>query len=202
MKGRGARVWYSPITMKRPLRILLKTFVIVSAVLCAAACGFWVRSHMVRDYAFMWTPWPASASGQRTIRIDADSGGGQLEVSWKVSSAAEREQVAQRNDLARRSVYHQTFPEVPPMYARSLPPTAWNALGFKQFSGPTHSSMAVPYWSLVLLTAPAPLARALTIARRRRRIKAGLCAECGYDLRATPDRCPECGQGQEIGRSD
>lgn len=29
--------------------------------------------------------------------------------------------------------------------------------------------------------------------RRRKRQIAGLCPECGYDLRATPGRCPECG---------
>jgi hypothetical protein len=33
------------------------------------------------------------------------------------------------------------------------------------------------------------LVRSLRVQRRQH----GLCVECGYDLRATPGRCPECG---------
>lgn len=64
------------------------------------------------------------------------------------------------------------------------------------------SRMAQPvascrYWPLVLLSAlPALLWLAFRWRRRslvRRRRGRGLCTACGYDLRATPGRCPECG---------
>jgi hypothetical protein len=47
-------------------------------------------------------------------------------------------------------------------------------------------------WPLVL-GAPVPLAWFRAIRRDRRRARRGDCARCGYDLRATPGRCPECG---------
>jgi hypothetical protein len=55
----------------------------------------------------------------------------------------------------------------------------------------------VPYWLLVLPTVPLPLlwaaSRTLNALDDRRVRRLGRCPVCGYDLRASPGRCPECG---------
>ena len=38
------------------------------------------------------------------------------------------------------------------------------------------------------------LCRPLHFHRRRKRKKFGLCVKCGYDLRESKERCPECGE--------
>lgn len=50
-----------------------------------------------------------------------------------------------------------------------------------------------PLWFVLGVTLLLPSAHGARWLRRRRRIRKSLCPACGYDLRATPGRCPECG---------
>jgi hypothetical protein len=56
------------------------------------------------------------------------------------------------------------------------------------------ATILFPIWRLSAALSIIPLARYGLVIRERRRAAKGLCASCGYDLRATPDRCPECGR--------
>jgi hypothetical protein len=69
---------------------------------------------------------------------------------------------------------------------------------------PTHADAALIYTGSVVIGLNAFLwgygldrlcrwATALRASRAARRLARGQCPHCGYDLRASPHRCPECG---------
>lgn len=58
------------------------------------------------------------------------------------------------------------------------------------------TSLVFPYWSCAVISLPLPVLALRRLWRRRRsqlRLRRGLCSACGYDLRDSPERCPECG---------
>jgi hypothetical protein len=82
----------------------------------------------------------------------------------------------------------------------------YRSVSVKEFDGrlaSRSSAVAVPYWALMLAGLAYPAARLATMGgrRRRRRLAAGLCVNCGYDLRASAGRCPECGNIQPAAAS-
>ena len=56
--------------------------------------------------------------------------------------------------------------------------------------------VGIPLWMLCLMFAALPAYNSTLSQsyRRRKHKKLGLCLKCGYDLRASKDRCPECGE--------
>lgn len=59
--------------------------------------------------------------------------------------------------------------------------------------GPHVWYCSVPTWLPLVLSAVLPSAVVASRVRQSRRRRMHLCVICGYNLRATPDRCPECG---------
>jgi len=73
-------------------------------------------------------------------------------------------------------------------------PFHWNSHDGANFpSLPDFHFVALPCWMLALMAGAWPLGSLTLWLRRRRQRVPGCCVKCGYDLRASPHRCPECG---------
>ena len=165
-------------------RCLLNLLTLVSLLLCVAVAVMWVRSYWVLDsfgrmshlsanrvrWVFAVSEAGAVAVGETSItNLD------HTDVLLYESSKTPRwnREPADRGEW-RTNLMPQMLRNRSVMGARTIEET----------------SIMLPYWTLMAPTALVPSVRAW---RRLRRRGPGLCSACGYDLRATPGRCPECG---------
>jgi hypothetical protein len=93
---------------------------------------------------------------------------------------------------------HEKFMSVPMLLANSDTTSESHFLGFGLTKGNFVANVAfqvvsIPIWFPLLLTA----ILAIVVIRARRRLnyraKFGHCLSCGYDLRQSKEKCPECG---------
>lgn len=185
----------------RLLRVIFATAALLSLLLCIAASGLWVRSYAARDELHRITGRDAGHAGfvQEAQTWYATSG----HVAYTVQATTWPSRGASGDDPAWR------WEHGPPRWNPSRD-TIPRRLGFGAAAQAgimsstgigatsfTYHAVWAPCWAIVAATAVAPAAWLITLTRwhrRRRRVRAGQCPVCGYDLRATPDRCPECGK--------
>jgi hypothetical protein len=189
--------------LKRARRLLLRVFdvtaALLSLLLCVAAVIFWYRSwYTVSD---IWVFFPSA---------DTHSSW-HLETSFGRAEFTRFYQEFPRNMPRRMTWHYMSFPLDRIMMPRNPwgpgDQHKWHLLGFGgsvitpesnpgMWPGSRSTHLVVPLWALTLLFALYPAwyaARWRRAIKRSRQIRAGRCQQCGYDLRASKDRCPECG---------
>jgi hypothetical protein len=158
-------------------RTLLNLAAAVSLVLCAAVAATWViGNHVGVERSVAWvTLW---RHGQ--TRVAVGTHGGSMGVSWA------------RNDFMTVS------PTIVDAGSWQCKPVS--VMRARERASPQVSGGWVNFdcWFVCAATAVLPVLRVpmliIDVYRERRRRASGRCIRCGYDLRATRDRCPECGE--------
>jgi hypothetical protein len=170
-------VRYNPYAVKRLYRILLNALTALSLTLFAATLVLWVRGYFTYEVIGFRghgkRAWIESSSGSLATFAVSSSEPSYEDLGWYWRIANVPEPIPEPIELS------------------------WGRFGFGVVSkraGNRHVRAAfAPTWSVAVVTAVLPVVRVICRWDRKRRLKPGHCSACGYDLRATPEQCPECG---------
>jgi hypothetical protein len=197
-------------------RRLLNLLTALSMLLCVAVVALWVRSYSGGDQLQRLRPTQKLRIISRSGRIGFERWVGPFDddATFGATTGSSEEPGADRAGPPDDTVttrfgwsYNGWPANDPPVFGNAW----WNRVGFGAFRGETAIttasmsgplwtgwlvSVTAPWWAVATATALLPsirVARLIRRGRRQKRLRLGRCHSCGYDLRATPGRCPECG---------
>ena len=179
--------------MRRLARHLFTLCAAFSLLVSAAACAVWVRSYYGHD--------------ELVYQSDEDARGVQrcFVLGWNRGTFDfQHHHIAGLNRAYAEAIgLHMNHWDVlPDGYAVARGGDGFALLGFGVVRPVTkdvepgvwwHYSIYVPHYAVAGVAAVMPVLWLRHERSRRRRARRGSCVTCGYDLRATPQRCPECG---------
>jgi hypothetical protein len=184
------------------LRRLFTAASVISLLLCVGSVAMWARSHWTDDYAIRGQAGSGCAeifSGHGTLWMAA-AGDWPRRAKWSFNSepvgaaSAFSPAIGAGGSSAPYPVRERHFLGIDVLYVNGwLPTPASRAIVTSNPALPI-KCVSLPWAWFAIPAAVLPLVlalRGLVLMRRHR--APGLCRACGYDLRASTDRCPECG---------
>jgi hypothetical protein len=162
------------------VRHLFTVLSALSLLLCVAAVVLWVRSYRWKEGVNFGAHSVFTRYGRLVLTADFNDYG--------PGASAGRPVTWVRRSQSRLGMNLVDRPD------HSFAGFGFKRHGWAEMPKPTWVVL-VPMWFVTAATAlPGLWLRGAYRRRRAAERKAkGLCARCGYDLRATPGRCPECG---------
>jgi hypothetical protein len=177
---------FSHPRFRRAKSVVFCAVLVMAALAGVVVCVLWAQSYQT-GYGVVYA-WDAQ---QRDVTVTTDRSRLYLEF-FQYADPDEAPKV----DLT------EIFTFKPPSDtgAGFFRPWNWRGLGFDYHYDPHGAGAStvvyIPLWLPALLLLAPPAVSVLGYLRRQARRKRGLCERCGYDLRASPSQCPECGRRQ------
>lgn len=160
-------------------------------------CCLWFLSYSYSGWISLDKTWDINDSHLAVVATQADFARGGIDIFFTIMSSHDPEDRERYPSSDRHLNLRRSIGNPKELFSPFIRRTYFGFAIYSNYSQTSTTANATldvrfPFWSIPLTVG---VLAALLKTRFRCRRESGymLCTRCGYDLRASKDRCPECG---------